>query len=89
MRLVAKIELDFPIKLNGAEISTITMRRPKTRDDVTYARSGKDVVDRNLDLYASLCEMTPDEILELDSTDYDKLEDQYRSFKGRRSPETS
>lgn len=81
-RATAKIELDFPIEISGVEVKHLVMRRPKVRDEVAFTKSKADDADKTLSLLASLCEVTPDELMELDSADFAKLEAQFQDFKG-------
>ena len=81
-RATAKIELDFPIQVSGVEVKHLVMRRPKVRDEVAYTKSKGDDSDKVLQLLASLCEVAPDDLLDLDASDFAKLEAQYQDFKG-------
>lgn len=81
-RATARIELDFPIKVSGVEVKHFIMRRPKVRDEVAFTKSKVDDADKVLHLIASLCEVAPDDLLELDSADFAKLEAQFQDFKG-------
>lgn len=81
-RATAKIELDFPIEISGVEVKHLVMRRPKVRDEVAFTKSKGDDADKTLQLLAGLCEVSPDELMELDSADFAKLEAQFQDFKG-------
>ena len=81
-RATAKVELDFPIQVSGVEVKHLVMRRPKVRDEVAYTKSKGDDSDKVLQLLASLCEVAPDDLLDLDASDFAKLEAQYQDFKG-------
>ena len=81
-RATAKIELEFPITISGVEVKHFVMRRPKVRDEVAFTKSKGDEADKTLSLMANLCEVTPDDLLELDSSDFKKLEEQFQDFKG-------
>lgn len=81
-RATAKVELDFPIQVSGVEVKHLVMRRPKVRDEVAYTKSKGDDSDKVLQLLASLCEVAPDDLLDLDASDFAKLETQYQDFKG-------
>lgn len=84
-RPTAKIALDFPITISGVEVKHLVMRRPKVRDEMAFAKSKGDDADKALNLMASLCEVAPDDLLELDSADFAKLEEQLVDFKGAKS----
>lgn len=83
-RATAKIELEFPITIEGVEVKHLVMRRPKVRDEVAFTKSKGDEADKTLSLMANLCEVTPDDLMELDSSDFKKLEEQFQDFKGAR-----
>lgn len=88
-RATAKIALDFPVSISGVEVKHLVMRRPKVRDEVAYTKSKGDEADKTLALIANLCEVTPDDLLELDSSDFAKLEKQFQDFKGARPEKES
>jgi hypothetical protein len=83
-RSTAKIELDFPVEISGVEVKHFIMRRPKVRDEVAFTKSKGDDADKTLKLMANLCEVTPEDLMELDSSDFAKLEAQFQDFKGAR-----
>jgi hypothetical protein len=85
----AKIDLDFPITISGVEVAHLIMRRPKVRDIMAAQKSGGSEADMGVTLVANLCEITPDEVLELDSVDWDKCEAQVAAFKSARLQKTS
>lgn len=80
----AKVELDFPITVSGVEVSHLIMRRPKLRDDLAAAKSGGSDEDKAIQLVANLCEVTTEDLLDLDSGDWAKLEKQVQDFRQAR-----
>lgn len=89
LRPTAKIELNFPISVSGVEVSHLIMRRPKVRDEMAFTKAPGSQEDKALFLLASLCEVTLDDLLELDASDFSKLEEQYTAFKGARPQQQS
>jgi len=81
----AKINLDFPITVSGVEVSHLIMRRPKVRDLMAAQKTGGTEAEMGIALVANLCEITQDDVLELDSLDWDKCEAQVQAFKSARS----
>lgn len=77
----AKIELDFPIEISGVEVNHLIMRRPKVRDDLAASKSSGSEEDKALMLVANLCEVTVEDLLDLDSADWSKLEKQVQDFR--------
>jgi hypothetical protein len=80
----AKIELDFPIQISGVEVSHLVMRRPKVRDDLAASKHSGSDEDKSLLLVANLCEVTVDDLLDLDSADWSRLEKQVQDFRQAR-----
>lgn len=85
----AKINLDFPITVSGVEVSHLIMRRPKVRDLMAAQKTGGTEAEMGIALVANLCEITTDDVLELDSLDWDKCEAQVQAFKSARSQKSS
>ena len=77
------IELKYPIQINGTETSVLHMRRPKVRDQLLVEKSGlvgKGDAEREVLLFANLCEVAPNDIEQIDMSDYKKLQVAYGSF---------
>lgn len=76
--MVDLIKLKYPLE-NG--ISTLKIRRPKVRDHLA-ADKVKNISDaeKEINLFANLCEVTPAEIEELDMVDYQQLQEAYKHF---------
>lgn len=86
----AKIELDYPVEIAGVETSFLIMRRPKVRDMLAAQKGGSgDEAEMGITLVANLCEITREDVLELDSADWDKCEAQVQAFKQARSRKAS
>ncbi|WP_186085810.1 phage tail assembly protein [Burkholderia gladioli] len=76
------VTLAYPIKLNGVECDKFTMRRPKVRDMRGAQKlAPKDEEQQELILFASLAEVSPDDIEEMDMADYARVQDAYYSFR--------
>ena len=73
------IELEFPIKIAGASVQVLSMRR-STVGDVLTANRIKDEVEREIVLFANLCQVTPEDIRSIDLKDYQKIQEVFRSF---------
>ena len=74
------ITLKYPVTVDGATHATLTMRRPKVRDERDARRRGGDPVDQELRLFGNLCEIAPNVIEELDAADYDRIQEAYFDF---------
>lgn len=82
-RASVEIKLDFPIEIDGREISSVTMRRPKVRDSMKADKVKGGAFEKGLTLLSDLCDMAPEELEELDELDLEKLQAQYAAFTGR------
>lgn len=74
------IELDYPIQVNGVEVKTLKLRRPKVRDQLAVEKSGGSNAEKEIRLFANLTEMPPETLEELDIRDYGKLQEAYQGF---------
>lgn len=75
------ITLAFPVTIDGMTYDKLSMRRCKVRDRrAAMKQSGTDA-DREIWLFATLCEVPPEVIDELDEADYAKLQDTFSSFR--------
>ncbi|MEK0158697.1 phage tail assembly protein [Pseudoalteromonas piscicida] len=76
----ATITLAFPIEYKGETVSELSMRRPKLKDQLRSMTSGKSDAESEKDLFANLCEQSPDFMDELDLSDYKKLQNTFSGF---------
>lgn len=87
-RTSVDIKLAFPIELDGGgTLDTITMRRPKVRDNIKASKAKGNELEKGIALIADLCDQPVEVFYGLDESDLDKLNEQYSAFTGRR-PET-
>ncbi|MFK7865881.1 MAG: phage tail assembly protein [Alphaproteobacteria bacterium] len=75
-----KIKLSRPIEWNGTKIGALTMRRPKVRDMIAADRIKGNDGEKEANIFANLCEVELDMILELDLADYQQLQQTYTGF---------
>jgi len=77
------IKLKHPITIDGVSYSELSMRRSKVKDRLAVANM-KDKTDeeKEIMLFANLCEVSPDVIRELDEADYPAVQKVYMSFFG-------
>jgi hypothetical protein len=75
------IELKYPIDSSGESINNLTMRRSKVKDRLIVAKM-KTASDeeKEIRLFANLCEVSPSIIEELDESDYAILQRAYMDF---------
>lgn len=75
------VALKYPVKIEGADVSVLHMRRPKVRD-LRAAGAKKDAVEQEIALFSNLCEIPPSAIEDLDLVDYTQLQTAYQVFRG-------
>lgn len=75
-----KIELTHSIEIDGAKVGAIQLRRPKVRDMLSVEKSVDNDAEKEIQLFANLSELSPDNLLELDMADYAKLQKAYQDF---------
>jgi hypothetical protein len=80
-RAEAEIVLDFPVQLADRVLDKVTMRRPKMKDMLKFDLDNVSI-EESMKLVASLCGLVPDELEEMDSSDFDKLQKQLLRFRG-------
>lgn len=75
------IELKYPVESAGETFTNLTMRRSKIKDRLLVAKM-KTASDeeKEIRLFANLCEVEPKVIEELDEADYSNLQKVYLGF---------
>lgn len=75
------IKLKYPVEVTGETFTNLTMRRSKIKDRLLVAKM-KNVSDeeKEIRLFANLCEVEPKVIEELDEADYSNLQKVYLGF---------
>ena len=77
------IELRYLVIIDGTEMKALCMRRPKVRDQILMEKSGmagKSAAEKEVLLFANLCEIAPGDVEELDMGDYRRLQEAYSAF---------
>ncbi len=64
------IELKYPFEINGVTCNTLSIRRPKVNDRLIAEKSSGTEIEKEIRLIANLCEVSPDNIMQLDLADY-------------------
>jgi hypothetical protein len=77
-----KMKLQYPVKIDGAEYTELTMRRSKVRDRLAVSAMKCTDEEKEIRLFANLCEVSPEVLQELDETDYAAVQKVYMSFFG-------
>ena len=74
------IKLNYPLTVDGKEVTEISMRRPKVKDQRNAEKSATDDAGREISLFSALTGINPEDLEELDMADYTRLQEAYRSF---------
>lgn len=73
----AVIDLQYPLE-NGAR--ALNMRRPKVRDMLAADKAKGNDAEKEIAMFANLCEVAPTDIEALDMADYKALQQAYQGF---------
>lgn len=79
---MTSIKLDYPVDFEGGKLTEITLRRPRVSDSISARRKSRETSEQEIHLIASLAELPPSAIEELDMADYAKLQTVLESFFG-------
>ncbi|MDW2310637.1 phage tail assembly protein [Vibrio sp. 1075] len=84
---VAKTEvtLTYPVNVNGKEIKTLALRRPKVRDQLIADKQNKNDADKEVHLMSLLAEVEPAVIQDLDLDDYMEVQKVIVGFRKKNS----
>lgn len=74
------INLQHPVIVSGQEYTKLNMRRPKVRDQIAAEKASGTDSDKEVQMFANLCEVSAEVIHELDLLDYTNLGKGYQSF---------
>lgn len=86
-RREVEITLDFPVQLADRKLEKVTMRRPTVGDLLKNNINGTGYsLKDDIGFFADLCGLVPDEMELLDFTDYEKVQQQFFSFRGISNP---
>lgn len=74
------VTLKHPVTVDGIDVTTLSMRRPRVRDLLAADKGAKGDAEREIRMFSNLCEVPPAVIEELDLADYTTLQEVYRGF---------
>ena len=74
------IALIYPIEVDGVKTDILRLRRPKVRDMLTVESTATSDAEKEINLFANLCEVSPESLMDLDMRDYAQLQKTYQSF---------
>jgi len=76
----AVITLSRAINVGGAPVVALRMREPLVRDQLAMNATNGTDLEREISLFANLCEVTPDQLKALPVRDYNRLVAAYVGF---------
>ncbi len=79
-RPTTPIDLDYPVTVDGVEVSTLAMRRPTVADQLAFEEGKGSEARRTIALMANLCDVPPASIQQLDASDFQKLAEVLKDF---------
>ncbi|BCS94624.1 hypothetical protein DSLASN_02560 [Desulfoluna limicola] len=76
----SEIKLKYPVTVEEVETQNLSMRRPKVKDMLTGEKKGASDAEKEIRIFANLCEVAPEVIKELDMVDYGAVQKAYQAF---------
>jgi len=74
------LEYPFHSKSDNREIKELNMRRGSVGDQLAAEHDSKTSAEIEIRLFANLCEITPEEMKQMDLKDYKKVQGAFKSF---------
>jgi len=75
------IKLNYPIESDGTNITDLNMRLANVKDRLLVAKmKNSSDEEKEIRLFANLCEVAPNIIEEIDESDYANLQKTYMDF---------
>ena len=74
------VKLEYPVRVNGTEVSGLNLRRPTVRDMLAADKARGSDAEKEIRMFCNLCEVEPDVIESLDLADYARLQKAYQNF---------
>jgi len=75
-----KVELKYPIEVDGVTVSVLSLRRPRVRDRLAAEKLGKSDAEKEIALIALLAEIPHEALHELDMGDYSAVQQALTGF---------
>lgn len=66
--------------VSGAPVTSVTMREPTVDDELTVQEMSASGAQKELHLFANLCEVAPDDVRSLSMRNYRRLQRGYSGF---------
>lgn len=79
-RPTVQIDLDYPIDVDGVQVSALAMRRPTVADQLSFEDGKGSEAVRTVTMMSNLCDVPPSSIKQLDVVDFAKLAETLKGF---------
>lgn len=79
-RPTTPIELEYPVEVDGVQVSTLAMRRPTVADQLAFEDGKGTEAKKTVNMMAALCDVPPSTIQQLDIIDFQKLAEVMAGF---------
>lgn len=76
----ADITLSRPLDIDGTKVPTIRMREPTVADQRASDKKNGGNAEKEIAMFANLCELTPGDLDRLPLRDYVRLSDAFKGF---------
>ncbi|MCD6526999.1 MAG: phage tail assembly protein [Desulfuromonas sp.] len=77
---MSEIKLATPIEVDGVTVKALSMREPRVRDMLAAEKAHSDPAQKEIAMFATLCEVAPSALEELTMKDYAKVQQVYSGF---------
>ena len=74
------IKLTHPVEADGGTVSALQLRWPVVRDMLAADKAAGSEAEKEVRMFANLCEVAPGVIEALDLADYTTLQETYKGF---------
>ncbi len=75
-----EIKLTEPVEINGEHFEQLSIRPPRVRDLLMASKFDGSDEEKEVRIFANLCEVPPEVIEELTIKDYQQLQKAYQGF---------
>lgn len=75
-----EIKLNEPVEVNGERFEKLSIRAPRVRDLLMASKLDGSDEEKEVRIFANLCEVPPEVIEELTIKDYQQLQQAYQDF---------
>ncbi|MEI8631411.1 phage tail assembly protein [Vibrio sp. PP-XX7] len=80
-----QVKLIYPVFIGETEVTSLSIRRPRVRDQLVADKQNKDNADKEVHLMSLLAEVEKDVILQLDMEDYEEVQNTIMGFRKKGS----